>query len=298
MPQLDPTSLRLFVHVVEAGTIAGAAASSHIAAAAVSKRVSELESLLGVTLLQRTNRGVQPTEAGTALLDLARDALHALDRIPTRMSSFSALVEGTLKVRASFSAIGQFLPSAIRRFQQRYPSVRLELAGGTSTEVVQALREREIDIGIYAGDIDTGDLETYPCFGDRLVLICSEAHALSQYHDIDFAQALRFDFVGSISATAIDRLLLLAATDAGMPLNVTTRVGGFEPLCSLVEEGVGLGVLPEAIALRHARALRIRLIQLRDPWALRQFTVAVSSWAELSAAGRRFLADLQSDAST
>ena len=66
MPPLDPLSLRLFLSVIDAGTIAAAAQREHIAAAAVSRRISEIEAMFGVALLRRTNKGVAPTEAGDA----------------------------------------------------------------------------------------------------------------------------------------------------------------------------------------------------------------------------------------
>jgi DNA-binding transcriptional LysR family regulator len=72
--KLDPLSLRLFVSVVEEGTIAAAAAREHIAAAAVSKRLSELEDQLNTQLLTRSNKGIVVTAAGVALLDMARGA--------------------------------------------------------------------------------------------------------------------------------------------------------------------------------------------------------------------------------
>ena len=65
MPRLDPASLKLFVRVVEEGTVAAAASCEHIAAAAVSKRLSEIESALRTPLLLRTNKGVEPTAAAS-----------------------------------------------------------------------------------------------------------------------------------------------------------------------------------------------------------------------------------------
>ena len=62
---IDPVSLKLFVSIVEEGTIAGAADREHIAASAVSKRVSELEETLRTQLLRRTNKGVGPTEVAS-----------------------------------------------------------------------------------------------------------------------------------------------------------------------------------------------------------------------------------------
>ena len=78
---LDPTSLRLFISAIEERTIAGAAEREHIAAAAVSKRISELEAALDTPLLVRTNKGIVPTNAGLALSGMARRALRELDEI-------------------------------------------------------------------------------------------------------------------------------------------------------------------------------------------------------------------------
>src|SRR3546814_11471559 len=82
---LDPISLRLFISVIEEGTISAASEREHIAAAAISKRISELESAFKTTLLLRTNKGIQPTTAGMALSSLARRALRELDEVSVHM---------------------------------------------------------------------------------------------------------------------------------------------------------------------------------------------------------------------
>ena len=86
--RLDPVSLKLFISVVERGTIAAAAENEHLAAAAVSKRLSELEETLGIRLLIRTNKGIRPTPAGTELSTMARRALHELDEIAVHMREY------------------------------------------------------------------------------------------------------------------------------------------------------------------------------------------------------------------
>lgn len=87
--KLDPQSLRLFISVLEEGTIAAASQREHIAAAAVSRRLSELESLLGSQLLIRSNKGIEPTEAGTALMYMARGVLNDLSGIVSEMREYS-----------------------------------------------------------------------------------------------------------------------------------------------------------------------------------------------------------------
>ena len=96
--KLDPVSLKLFVRVVEEGTIAGAAELEHIAAPAVSKRLRELEELFGTPLLTRTNKGIAPTAAGVNLSILARDVLDDMRNIVLQMKAYSDGLRGSVRV--------------------------------------------------------------------------------------------------------------------------------------------------------------------------------------------------------
>ena len=161
MQRLDPTSLKLFVRVVEEGTIAAAADREHIAAAAVSKRLTEIEALLGTQLLLRTNKGIDPTAAGVALLGLARRALHELDQIPLHMQGYASGVRGLVRVCASMSAITQFLPADIQTFLARYPDVQVQLEERNSSQVTRSVAENASDVGVFTSAPSDPQLETF-----------------------------------------------------------------------------------------------------------------------------------------
>ena len=130
--KLDPTSLQLFVSVVEEGTIAAAGEKEHIAPAAISKRIADLEELLGSDLLRRSNKGVEPTPAGAALVNIARRILHDLDDAYHQIREYASGVRGTVRVFANISSITQFLPEAFTVFMKEHPTVRLELQSTTA----------------------------------------------------------------------------------------------------------------------------------------------------------------------
>ncbi|WP_195808529.1 LysR family transcriptional regulator, partial [Klebsiella pneumoniae] len=125
--KLDPQSLRLFISVLEEGTIAAASQREHIAAAAVSRRLSELESLLGSQLLIRSNKGIEPTEAGTALMYMARGVLNDLSGIVSEMQEYSHGKRGSVRLLANISAITQFLPALLKSFMEKHPNIRVTL---------------------------------------------------------------------------------------------------------------------------------------------------------------------------
>ena len=77
--RIDPVSLRLFLSVAELGTIAGAVDREHIAASAISKRISDLEDALATDLFARTNKGLELTPSGVEFQNLAREILNSLE---------------------------------------------------------------------------------------------------------------------------------------------------------------------------------------------------------------------------
>ena len=204
MSRLDPTTLRLFIAVVEEGTIAAAADREHIAAAAVSKRLSEIESTLGTPLLTRTNKGVEPTAAGVALLGLARRALHELDQIPVQMQGYARGVRGLVRVCASMSAITQFLHDEIKSFSSLHPDVQVHLEETVSHVVTTLVAENSADIGIYTTAPHGEQLETFPYHSDRVVLCTPKGHRLATRDSVAFTEATQYDFVGLHTGSAIN----------------------------------------------------------------------------------------------
>ena len=159
--RIDPVSLQLFVAVVETGSIAAASEREHLAAAAVSRRVAELEEQLDTPLLIRHARGVEPTAAGFALRDLARQALHLLDDLPAQLRDYATGVRGQVRVFANISSITQFLPADLASFARAHPGVRIRLEESNSLDTVRAIAETGVDrisIGGLTKDVRAIDL--------------------------------------------------------------------------------------------------------------------------------------------
>lgn len=270
--QLDPTSLRVFVSVVEEGTIAAAAAREHLVAAAVSKRISEIEGLLNTRLLVRTNKGVEPTDAGVALARLARKALAELDQIPLALKGHASGVSGLVRVCASPSALAQFVPADIKSFLDKHPGVQVELEAVTSWDVNKAVADHSADVGIFTSAPLHAGLETAAYRQDRLVLCTSKDHFLDGT-PVSLLDVLDEDFVGVPPGTSIGTLLALGARARNRSLQVRMEAAGFDALCVMIGCGLGVSVLPEAIASRNAAALELKTIPLTDEWAVRKFWV-------------------------
>lgn len=286
MSRLDPVSLKLFVRVIETGTIAAAAESAHISSTAVSKRLSEMEAALQTPLLSRTNKGVEPTAAGLALLGLARGALHELDQVWVQMESFSTGVRGLVRMCASMSAITQFLAEPIRSFVAQHPQVQLQLEEKTSPLVAKAVAENAADIGIYLPVVHGPGLQVFPYRSDRLVVITPKGHPLALRKRVSIKDVLEFDLVGLHTGSAINIELSRAAQNMQRRLNLRIQVTSFDALSTMVSTGLGIGVMPEDVAKRHAKTVRLHIVPLSDESARRGFLLGVRSMEALPSAAR------------
>jgi DNA-binding transcriptional LysR family regulator len=286
---LDPTSLRLFISVIEEKTIAAAAEREHIAAAAVSKRMSELEDQLRTQLLVRTNKGIQPTNAGVALAAMARRALRELDEIAVSMREYASGVRGFIRVFANISALTQFLPGDIKSFASAYPNIQLQLEEKITPAILKAVHENAADIGICSDTPPGHEMEILPYRRDTLALIAPAGHPLLAMQDFRFADALAYEFVGLHTGSAINQMVANAADRLEQRLRVKVQVTGFDTLCFMVNAGLGLGVLPVDIATLYARIFDIGLLRIDEPWAQRQLLICMRSYQALPTAAKLFV---------
>lgn len=291
--RFDPTSLALFVRVVEEGSIAAAARSEHIAAAAVSTRLSELEEVLGTALLRRSNKGIEPTASGEAFLGLARGLLRAMDEAYLEMKDYSTGVRGQVRVFANISAINQFLPGELHAFLAEHPRVKIQLEEHISTDILRGVAENRADVGVFTAGPHAAALETFPYHADRLVAITPRAHPLAARRSVRFADMLPYPLVGLHAGSAINLQLIRAASELGRTLQLRVEVTSYDALCRMVGSELGIGVLPEAVAGPFLVPLRLQALALDEPWAARELRICVRSFEALPPGARLFVDHLR-----
>lgn len=292
--KLDPVSLQLFVSVIEEGTIAAAAKREHIAAAAVSKRLSELEELLDSKLLTRTNKGVAPTAAGISLLYMARSALNNLNEIVVQMRDYSHGRRGSVHVLANISAITQFMPGLIKSFMDLYPLINVVLEEKESLGITKAVAENRADIGIFTRLPHGADIEVFPFRKDRLILLVPNGHHLADRKTIKFTDTLDYEYVALRSGTHLNFQLIKAANDMGRSLKIRMEVSTYDALCLMVQAGVGIGIMPQG-SVEIYKMDGARAVVLDEEWALRELALCVRSREGLSMAAGLFLGHLMGE---
>lgn len=294
---IDPKTLRLYLAVLDRGTIAAAAEHAHIAPAAISKRISDLESQLGVRLVERTNKGMSPTTAGQALRSMAQRILSDLDSVMLHMRDYASGITGQVHVTANISAITQFLPDDLRTFSDANPLVQVSLQERISSDVAKAVAEGDTDIGILARGVATFDLEYHNYRTDELVILTYPSHPLASLGRVRFQDTLDYDYVGMHTGSNPNVLLQRAAAEQDRAWRCRVQVTSFDAQSRMIQAGMGIGAIPRRIAEFFEHSLNLVICTLDEPWAHRQLVVAMRAYADLPPAARLLVDHLLADTS-
>lgn len=285
----DFVDLRLFVNVAHSASLTNGASSSALSLAAASTRIKNLESALGAQLLYRTQRGVSLTPAGDTLLQHARLILSQVQHLGAELRQFSKGVKGHVRIFANTTAVAEFLPQVLGQFLSEHPAVNIDLREFSSAEIVQAVHEGKTDIGIVAGHVSTTGLQTLPYYSDRLVLAAPRGHPLAGRGRVPFTEALPYDFIGLGPGSAMHSFISRIARDRGWNLRLRIHVGSYDAMCRMIESGVGIGLLAESAASRHARTSRISVLGLVDDWSVQPLKICVRELDSLPGLARELV---------
>lgn len=291
--RLDLVTLKLFLSVVDEKNMTRAAARENITVPAISKRVMDLEEMLGVVLFERHSTGMSPTPAGAALATEARDVFHRLDRIRGRMSEYASGQRGQVRVLCSPSGLIGSFPEQLKAFIAGHPLIDVRLDECRGADVVRGVVEGRADVGIF-----THRARAEPAAGEKelnivpyqifdLVLVAPTGHPLLAGKRVTFADVSRHEFVGFSESSAVGALVADMTHDQGIEMKSTLLVNGFEAARRMVQAGLGVSIIPEPCALPFAGALQLGAVPLAGGKAKYRIDIATRAIDTLSVSAMR-----------
>lgn len=288
--RFDLVTLNLVLAIAESGNITRAAEREHLALAAASKRLKDLETRLGVQLFERRARGVELTEAGRALVRHIRSLNASLHALESEVVEFSRGVKGHLRIAANAAAIAECLPADLAAFSREHPQIRISLEDMTSADVQVAVADGRADVGVFVPPLTDKRLATWPYRAGELSVVLPQGHPLAAARGaLNFDALLDYDMVGLHMGASVHELMLQRALERGRTLNARLQVRGFDAIAQLVSEGLGVAVLPAVVAQRFARLFALAVRPLDEPWARRRYLLAAQAQEVLPTVVQRFV---------
>lgn len=242
--------LRYFIAVAEEHSFSRAAARLHVSQPPLSTQIMALEEELGVQLLERSNRGVSLTAAGSVFYEEMRAVLVRLEHGKTRARQAGQGHVGTLSV--GFVSIADYgiLPPALKDFRNRFPQVEVQLHEMTTDAQVREMRMGRLDVGIALGPIQDAELGFEALAHEALVLAMPTGHAQARGKgapDLRSFSGENFIAPPRDIAPGLYDLMISRCYSSGFVPRITQQARQMQTIISLVAAGMGVALVPSSV---------------------------------------------------
>ncbi|QGK72235.1 LysR family transcriptional regulator [Allosaccharopolyspora coralli] len=270
---MEIRQLRYFVAVAEEKNFRRAAERLHVAQPALSQQIRKLEQQLKTTLLERTTRRVELTDAGTVLLETGRRVLAEAEHAETAVRHTALGEIGTLRIGFVSSAALTLVPRIVHALRAKRPGLHVDLTERTTDRQLDAIDDGSLDVGIVREVGSPTGLNIHELAREPLLVALPQTHPLAERESIRLSELADEDFVvfprGQVSRL-YDHIAALCH-HAGFRMRPSQQAVQFPTILGLVAAGTGIAVVPDS--LRHLQLPGLVYARLDDPEAVSHLAV-------------------------
>lgn len=276
-----------FVETVELGSFTKAAQKLNYAQSSVSKMIADLEKEWGVILLERSRAGICLTSSGEQILPYVRNIINDYRKLDDFVNQMNGIETGMVRIGTFSSVAINWLPDIFAEFQKDYPGIEYELLLGDYDEVERWIAEGRVDCGFLRKPSDTS-LDVIELKDDEYKVVLPVGHPLAKKKKIRIEQLNDQPFLLLEHGGKTEVSDILEQSNVHPDIRFTTWEDF--AIMSMVEKGLGIGILPDMILKRIPYQLEIR--PLAKPY-YRKICLAVKNKEQLTPATRKFMEYLQ-----
>jgi DNA-binding transcriptional LysR family regulator len=253
---MDARQMEYVVAIAEERSFTRAAARCHIAQSALSHQVARLETEVGARIFDRTSRSVRLSEAGVILLPYARQILDNLAGARNALDRHHGLTRGRLRIGLTQTAgRGLDLITLIGDVHRRYPDISLSTVTGPGRELIDAVRDGQLDIAAAAAPIEgwPDGVTFQPLIDEPLVAVVASGHRLARRKQIRLEELSDSGpFVEFVPGTALRDQVDGAFAAAGVRRTSSFQVGQITDMIHYAANGLGTAIVPRAFTLGNS----------------------------------------------
>ncbi len=246
---LDVKRMKVLREVAARGSFSAAAEAMSFTQSAVSQQIAALERETGSTLLERSPRGVQLTDAGRALVSHTDAILARIEDAEEELAALAGLRGGRLRLAAFQSGGATLLPRAVKDFHDRHPAVEMSMVEAEPDEAQQRLREGDIDLAVIydferlPGTLGS-ELELSHLIDDPYHAVISKDHPLAARSRLRLADLSGDPWIAGTPRCGCRAITDRACEDAGFDARVAFEADETMAAQALVAAGVGVTIFP------------------------------------------------------
>jgi len=278
--------LRAFTAFARRRSFSAAAEELRVSQPAVSKHIADLESDLGVRLIERLPRGGKLTIAGELLASHALRAEAILVQARRVIAAFGEFGQDSLALMASGVPGTYLLPSVIATFRDMYPGMRVCLELGTSAEVAEAVRGHRVELGFVGGLETAPEIQAEPFMKDQIIVVGPPDLAKRRMSPEQLQlQTWFFRENGSATRAIVESALL----GSGIALRRLVELPSWEAIKLEVQRGHGIAALSRVAVAHEIKSGSLVRLPVSIPRLERNFSIIRTRDAALTPAAQRFV---------
>jgi LysR family transcriptional regulator, nitrogen assimilation regulatory protein len=277
---MDTHRLKYFLRIAEEGSITRAAGTLGIAQPALSRQVRLLEEDLGVTLFRRTRRGVELTEEGERLRASTAGPLRLLDLAVQYAGSPLARLERGMRLGMPETTVPVLAAPLIASLTTVFPSVSFAVTVGSTDQLVEAMLKGVVDVAVI-NPVPDDRLFYRDLLEEDLSVVGGPQSSLQPGTPVTFSDLIELPLVIPRSHAGIGNALQNAALRTKVNISYRTTTDSLQVTKSIIEAGLGYGVLPLSACGREVDDGRLRYAPLADPALTQQLGVAATAQLDL-----------------
>ena len=259
---MDLGQLEAYLQVAEHRNFSRAAEALGLTQPSVTARIQALERDLGESLFERNGRGVRLTEVGEAFLPHVQRVLKALHDGKDAVQSLRKLELGTLRLGAAPTISTYVLPALLKEFSSRYPGLDVSVRTDYSQQIVQMVLADEVQMGLERGTTHP-EVETIPLYSDDVILVTAADDAFAEQGAVDIKDIATRRLIMFNRGSSYYALVDNALREAGVPVSPAMELDNMEATKKMVEEGLGIALLPRVAVAQEIDRGELREIEIR-----------------------------------
>ena len=283
---------KVFYTVAKCGSLTKAAEELYISQPAVSQSIKQLETQLGVSLFNRTHRGMElSAQGGKVIFHKIEQALELFEEAQIMLSQINSSATGTIRIGASDTIAQHVLADKIVEFHEKYPAVKIEILSEYSPKASEELKNGAIDVAFVNLPMKVDDSLVLHGSFKRLtdVFVVGEKYAELANGIVPVSTLKKYPLITLDADTVATKSLNGFLSSVGMEMSASIEVGSFEMMKRLVAQGMGVGVLPKEYAEKEIADGTLKVVKTDPALPVRSVGLALPKNVTASYALRMFL---------
>jgi len=296
---VDLRQLRYFTQIVESGSLSKASRQLFIAQPALSQQLGKLEREVGRPLLNRSARGVAPTENGLALYRHAKYMLRQLDQALSIARQEAKAVQGMVSLGLPATTVSALGLALVRNIRERYPGILLNVVEGMSGHLGHMMRLGQLDLAVLFSNDVAPDASVDPLLDEELFVMLPKHSALvdAQRASLTVAEAAALPLILPTGTHGLRRRISAEFEQRSLSAHVVAEIDSLSLLMSCVYDGMGATIKPMgAIYLERERGRKWRALSIADAHMMRRNYLYSLAPERLSTAAAAVAAEIKDTA--